>query len=577
MILIYIGHNEFFGPFGPVSGIAFGKYPWVVKSILSLQRYKSFLLMRNIFGPLIRKWTKQISIDPAQGATQSINKDFIEHTLVNYNSDLFEKGLDQYESNLRDILDKARYQNVPVILSELVCNVRDRAPFPAFNSDMNSAAKEAYKKAQQLENQKKYDKARKYYYKAKDLDPIRFRAPEDFNRILHELSEEYNVPIVPMKSFFTQVSPHGLIGDNIILEHVHPDIHGYFVMADAFYDIMRKNNMIEKDWPETARVDPDAFLRNWGITRLDTMAARLATLNLTSGWPFTTESFSTKIARESVIKQFKVESIADSFALATYENPDYSILSAHYDLARFYKQKGDINRALDEYHALIYSGLKYNRSYKIYRLLGQVCLKMNRLNEGITYSNIAYQRQPDDIQNLGNLIKAYYMQAQFKKGDELLKVYEKNASAAQIIELKNYKNQLMGKIQNAGRLFELAKNSFYAKNYKKAIEKLEQSIKIHDTSLANELMGVIFLRNRQFRNAINYLERARQLAADDNPSLLYNLCLAYLNSDRKKEAYITYLRLKQEYPDFEGIIVIDFLSIFQIGRDRRWIKIYSFL
>src|SRR4030042_1973809 len=80
-----------------------------------------------------------------------------------------------------------------------------------------------------------FKKALDLYYKAKDLDYIRFRASEDINLIINELSEEYDACRVPMLSWFQNNSANRLIGNNLMTEHVHPNIDGIFLMAEAFF------------------------------------------------------------------------------------------------------------------------------------------------------------------------------------------------------------------------------------------------------------------------------------------------------------------------------------------------------
>jgi hypothetical protein len=66
--------------------------------------------------------------------------------------------------------------------------------------------------------------------------------------------DEFNAPVVPVKTVFECVSPNGLIGGDIMLEHVHSNVKGYFLMADAFYRIMQNNHLFPDVW--TARSIP---------------------------------------------------------------------------------------------------------------------------------------------------------------------------------------------------------------------------------------------------------------------------------------------------------------------------------
>jgi len=82
--------------------------------------------------------------------------------------------------------------------------------------------------------------------KAKDLDGLRFRAPEKMNEFISELCKTYSeVYLVDTKSAFEDQSPHRCIGGELILEHVHPNLKGYAIMSDAFYEAMKREKLVE--------------------------------------------------------------------------------------------------------------------------------------------------------------------------------------------------------------------------------------------------------------------------------------------------------------------------------------------
>ena len=67
--------------------------------------------------------------------------------LIPFNSEKYFSGLNQYEGNLRDILEMAKDKNVPVILGRLVSNLKDQKPFESFYDGEFPPADEIFKLA----------------------------------------------------------------------------------------------------------------------------------------------------------------------------------------------------------------------------------------------------------------------------------------------------------------------------------------------------------------------------------------------------------------------------------------------
>jgi len=104
------------------------------------------------------------------------------------------------------LLSKAKQHNIDIIISTLVSNVRKQKPFVSLEVDDYPAADSIYNLAQQYEATGHITKAKEEYYRAKDLDALRFRAPEEFNTIILKLSRELQIPVVPMKKLFEEKS-----------------------------------------------------------------------------------------------------------------------------------------------------------------------------------------------------------------------------------------------------------------------------------------------------------------------------------------------------------------------------------
>jgi tetratricopeptide (TPR) repeat protein len=548
-LLIYVGHNEYYGAFGLASKASLGNRRWAVKLLFLLQRSRTFLLLRNAVLSVVRGGLF------GGGAAEPMKPSdpaFIDKVTIPYGSSKYTHGLDQYRENLEDIIRKARNKGVPVLLCEVVSNLCDQAPFPSIANTLRPADI-AFREARKLEAEGLYSQAREAYYRAKDLDPIRFRAPEGFNEILHQLGERYDVPVVALKTAFENASPHGLIGDNLMVDYIHPGFEGYSLMAEAFYRTMQEEQMIGPQWPGDAASAFADDRRTWGYTPLDSIHASLILINLKSGWPLNTKKFSTISVKEG-IAGFRPKSRLDSLALATILRPNYSLLQAHLDLAKLYEREGAFDKAFAEYKSVIYTvpgvdfsyqeavaflfrikdherartlledALKYNPSAYVWKWLGTANLMLGRIREGIIALRRAYEMDPTDTQIMTNLTRAYYLILEFESGDALLAAYQRFAPGDRNIgNLQRYRDHVKGRMPIVQALLSKARSGMKVPKPDQAVLDLQRAIEVHETALADEMMGLIMMKTGKPVEAAKYFEKAWQLSTKGNPELLNHL------------------------------------------------------
>ncbi len=344
-ILIYAGHNEFYGALGAASTISLGglaESGWLIRLYLTLQHSRLFRALGDAVDA-----AKQVMRQPGQTTTgESVQMTLMGRVIgdndIAVGSDTYTRGLTQFSANLHAILLKARHANVPVLVSELVSNVRDQAPFFFDGDAADSAAARAWREAKRLEAAGDIDAAREQYYRAKDLDGLRFRAPEDFNHLIHDIADETGAPVVPMKARFEAASPNGLIGNDIMLDHLHPNAGGYGLMARAFFDSMRQHGFIAAHWPATTDLsEPVPY------TELDTAIGKLRSMFLKDNWPFRPAQSPASNAID-----YKPLDIAESYAKKVAQDA-LSYQQAHLELAHYYHLQGENELALREYQALI--------------------------------------------------------------------------------------------------------------------------------------------------------------------------------------------------------------------------------
>jgi len=166
----------------------------------------------------------------------------------------------------------------------VVSNEKDLPPFISNGIGPNSAAY-FYKAGQDAYSKADYVTAKQDFDKAKELDELRFRAPEEINTIIKKLAGEYPVVhLVDTKKLFEQYSPHGIIGSETILEHVHPNIYGYAIMSEAFYQAFQRQHLI----PDSVQkvITFDELRKEMPITRMDSLSGLYQVMILKTGWPF---------------------------------------------------------------------------------------------------------------------------------------------------------------------------------------------------------------------------------------------------------------------------------------------------
>ena len=335
VVLIYTGHNEYYGAMGVGSAESIAGSPWLVNALLRLRGLRVIQLATNVYT----------SLSPAgrEGGNDGTRMQrMVADQQIGYQSEAYRKGVQQFRTNMGQALAILNAHHIPVLLSNLVSNEKDllpfasatvdRAKFPDFERRYNKglhslatgdslAAYRFFKMAGEINNAhagcnyylgrlaytgRRFALARKYFAKARDLDGLRFRAPEEFNGIIRHLVARYpNAHLVDTKGLFETNSPGGIIGKELILEHVHPDLTGYALMSEAFYRALKKNDLL----PEKAAREMSfrQLLKTMPIPRIDSLAGLYKVANLKNSWPF-----KGSMQRDS----FRIESFEEQTAYA---------------------------------------------------------------------------------------------------------------------------------------------------------------------------------------------------------------------------------------------------------------------
>ena len=421
LILIYAGHNEYYGALGIGSVESFGTSRNIVNLVLYLNKYRVIQLIRS-------------SISWISSLFESENKNIHSGTLmsrmakdqyIKLNSEKFNAGIKQFSGNLEDILKAAKIKGVPVIVGRLACNLKDQKPFISINTPNYKTANQVYDEAQRVLKKNDIPKADSLFRLAKDLDALRFRAPERINAVINNLSKEFNAEIVPIDSLFDQASPNGIVGNNLMVDHLHLNLRGYQLLGRFFYETMeRSGNLPKMETPKIPfNIQDSVTLVNFMFTELDSVIGNNIVTLLKNDWPFVKEP--TNVAN---LNLFQKKNFIDSLAIGYIENT-ISWEDAHLNAATRYLRKDDINNYLKYMNILIYqypylkdinTAVKYyykknkvNPSDYNTRRLGLIAFYSSEYDDAIKLLTESHNSNPQDKEVSYNLAKAYYYKKDF--------------------------------------------------------------------------------------------------------------------------------------------------------------------
>jgi tetratricopeptide (TPR) repeat protein len=381
LLLVYDGHNEFYGALGAASRESFRTPRWLTNLSLRAIHLRTFLLVRDAIAGAMRLAGSEEKTQPLGTMMEKLARG----QFIPYGSTTYLEGLETFRANLRDLAALCRDRGVPLILSTQVSNLRDLQPFvsggsphlptgavrerdEALNRSMTAlmngdpglaleAAEQAatidsvhaetcYRLARVLDTLGRDADARAQYMRARDLDQLRFRTSSDFNDVIRAQDDGGACRVVDMERVFMEHSPDSLIGGALMFEHLHPRSSGYFLMADAFADVMRSAELVADAsvWGVRDTMPLSTLWNERVLTPLDELTAERRTEVLMSGWPFR-DQFPIV---DPVDTRDTLAVIADRLVRAQVGWEE-----AHEQAAAYYLGRGDLAMAALEYRTIV--------------------------------------------------------------------------------------------------------------------------------------------------------------------------------------------------------------------------------
>jgi tetratricopeptide (TPR) repeat protein len=311
LILLYVGHNEFYGPDGVGAPLLERHLPFTVPLKYGARDLRLIRAVQN----LLRGFSPG-SLEGERNMMRQVS----ENSHVRLGSPEAERVFRLLESNLTAIAGLCRSNGVPLIVSDVTSNLlfppfaydsvvagRDcgrlfaRVPAmfdsggpgslmtvlsPLFAEDSSNAFVDYWLGRSSLATGDNL-RGRELLARARDNDLLKFRAPERTNAVIRNVCRAASVPLVSADSLFLSFTPSGLPGDTLFWEHLHPNARGYYEIAGLFLRKMIQLGIIQPAPASGSHMIPLPFNSDsLGIPWLDHAYAELSVRYLTSRWPF---------------------------------------------------------------------------------------------------------------------------------------------------------------------------------------------------------------------------------------------------------------------------------------------------
>ena len=120
LFVLYMGHNEFYGAYGVGSIEAFDKCPMLFRTYYALNKSKLVLLMRTIIQKVSGLWTKPVD----SIADRTLMTAMVQKKSIPFGSKDYELAKRYFEENLEQIISIANKNEVPILTSTILSNLR---------------------------------------------------------------------------------------------------------------------------------------------------------------------------------------------------------------------------------------------------------------------------------------------------------------------------------------------------------------------------------------------------------------------------------------------------------------------
>lgn len=321
LFVVYTGHNEFLERrlYGKVTRPS--PFARAIQGVLSRFRVTTLLKAVLLHPKAAAEPTPTPNTNLLEADPVTLLED-VDGPLAYRRSELQrEQVLAHFEFNLDRMIDIAQSVGAGILFITPASNLRDASPFKSeLREDLDETArrrwKELYDQARQdlaagrstnalatlaqaaaiddlpaglhfvrgrvLEKLGRFTEARSAYERARDEDVCPLRAVSAVRAALERVTKARKAPLIDFEHMQAARSENGIPGGATFLDHVHPTIEGYRLLALEILRTMEKERLVQPQW-DAAAIDRVTDAVN---SRIDSRAQALALMNLckTLGW-----------------------------------------------------------------------------------------------------------------------------------------------------------------------------------------------------------------------------------------------------------------------------------------------------
>lgn len=409
LVLLYAGHNEFYGPDGV--GASF------------LEKQFSFLTpLKYSLGDLaivefLRSKLMDNASRPNAGEDMTLMQQVSQRNKVPLHSQDAERIFVRFESNLKSLIEIFRTRQIPIVISDVTSNLT----FPPFSSasqqwvgnekkNLGDAetliasgkieeAFSALRNASALDStdarvnyllgivsaaKGNFQEAKRFLIAAKDNDLLKFRAPDRINSIIKDVCAREHVPCISSDSLFASLSKNGIAGNELFWEHLHPTPIGYYQIANLFVRELKKERYFSSRGFGTSGTRLLPFnTDSLSICWLDLAYGDISIRNLTNKWPFNNYSVTPIVmaAADAELQRIAAEVYGQKIVwdMGCYES------------AQYFWKKGQRRDAITTYEALLED---YPYNFYTHYLLASILTRQNMLDEAVKHYDLSISSNP---------------------------------------------------------------------------------------------------------------------------------------------------------------------------------------
>lgn len=291
LVVVYAGHNEFFGTYGVGSAQSGGTSPAAIR----------FNRWRTGLG-IVQGWSHLTSAK-AQSQGKALMERMVGQSSVAPDSPMRDAAARNAGYHIGEMIKRCGASGVPIMVCTLACNEKNLAPVGTFDTsqlnaetqsrfmnllesgasritkspeeavqDLTAAlelvpdhARAHFALGRALLSLGDKSEASKHFQRAIDCDPMPWRAPSKTINAIVATAKQNGAPLCDVQAAFRQASEDGIVGWKLMDDHVHFSLEGQSLLART---IVKKL----QEFQGGLHVDPGRFddLPDW-----ETYAKRL--------------------------------------------------------------------------------------------------------------------------------------------------------------------------------------------------------------------------------------------------------------------------------------------------------------